>query len=113
MTTTQRQPKPNAQDEQGEEQQHSGTEEPPNIAPLRFIEQLVDSASSLSECFKHGKVMWAGDDSVEYKFAVVIWGPSDVTTTGGKSISSPRDNVIFEAGRYSLESMGSQEFPRR
>jgi len=38
--------------------------------------------------------------STEYNFAIVIWGPSDVTTTGGKSISSPRDNVIFEAGLF-------------
>jgi hypothetical protein len=38
--------------------------------------------------------------STEYNFAVIIWGPSDITTTGGKSISSPRDNVIFEAGLF-------------
>ena len=44
MATTQQQPKPDAQDEEGEEQQHSGTEQKPNVAPLRFIEQLVDSS---------------------------------------------------------------------
>lgn len=38
--------------------------------------------------------------STEFNFAVVIWGPSDVTTTGSGSISSPRDNVIFEAGLF-------------
>src|SRR5215471_6889224 len=38
--------------------------------------------------------------STEYNFAVVIRGPSDLTTTDGKSISSPQDNVIFEAGLF-------------
>ena len=42
-TTLQQQPKPDAQDEQGKIEQHSGNEQKPDVAPLRFIEQLVDS----------------------------------------------------------------------
>jgi hypothetical protein len=38
--------------------------------------------------------------SREYHYAAVIWGPSDLTTTNGEPISSPRDNVIFEAGLF-------------
>jgi hypothetical protein len=38
--------------------------------------------------------------ATDYRFAVVVWGPSDVTMSCGESISSPRDNVIFEAGLF-------------
>jgi hypothetical protein len=36
----------------------------------------------------------------EYDFAVMIWGPDDVTESKGESAASPRDNVIFECGLF-------------
>jgi predicted nucleotide-binding protein len=36
----------------------------------------------------------------EYDFAVMIWGPDDVTESMGGSSASPRDNVIFECGLF-------------
>jgi hypothetical protein len=53
VATTQQQPKPKAQDEEREIEQESGTEEKPDGAPVGFIVELVDSASSLCERFKH------------------------------------------------------------
>jgi hypothetical protein len=50
VATTEQQPKPDAQDEQGNVKQHSCAEEKLHVAPLRFINQagrLVDSASSV------------------------------------------------------------------
>src|SRR5579864_3975334 len=38
--------------------------------------------------------------STEVDFAVFIWGASDVTMTRGRSIPSPRDNVIWETGLF-------------
>ena len=46
MATAQQQPKSHAQDTQSDIEQHSSTVENPDGAPLRFIEQLVDSAFS-------------------------------------------------------------------
>lgn len=36
----------------------------------------------------------------EYDFAVMIWGPDDMTESKGESAASPRDNVIFECGLF-------------
>ena len=36
----------------------------------------------------------------EYDFAVMIWGPDDVTESKGEFAASPRDNVIFECGLF-------------
>jgi predicted nucleotide-binding protein len=36
----------------------------------------------------------------EYDFAVMVWGPDDVTESKGDSQASPRDNVIFECGLF-------------
>ena len=36
----------------------------------------------------------------EVDFAVFVWGADDVTTTETRSIPSPRDNVVFEAGLF-------------
>jgi Predicted nucleotide-binding protein containing TIR-like domain len=36
----------------------------------------------------------------EYDFAVMIWGPDDVTESKGDSAASPRDNVMFECGLF-------------
>jgi len=33
-------------------------------------------------------------------FAVFVWGPSDVTTSNGETVPSPRDNVVFETGLF-------------
>jgi hypothetical protein len=57
VATTQQQPKPKAQDEEREVEQESGTEEKPDVAPLGFIVELVDSASSLCERFKHRTIV--------------------------------------------------------
>jgi hypothetical protein len=47
VATTEQQPKSDAQDKQGEEQQRSAAEQKPDIAPLRYIVQLVNSVSSV------------------------------------------------------------------
>jgi hypothetical protein len=36
----------------------------------------------------------------DYDFAVMIWGPDDVTESKGEPEASPRDNVIFECGLF-------------
>src|SRR4051794_40390622 len=36
----------------------------------------------------------------DYDFAVMIWGPDDVTDSKGQSQAWPRDNVIFECGLF-------------
>ena len=38
--------------------------------------------------------------SKDVDFAVFIWGASDLTTTKGRSIPSPRDNVVWETGLF-------------
>lgn len=35
-----------------------------------------------------------------YDFAVMIWGPDDVTESKKESEASPRDNVVFECGLF-------------
>src|SRR5262245_44949084 len=37
---------------------------------------------------------------VEFDFAVIVWGPDDITESKGDSKASPRDNVIFECGLF-------------
>jgi hypothetical protein len=36
----------------------------------------------------------------EFDYAVLVWGPDDVTESRGVSLRSPRDNVIFETGLF-------------
>jgi CAP12/Pycsar effector protein, TIR domain len=36
----------------------------------------------------------------QYDFAVMVWAPDDVTQSQGQALTSPRDNVIFEAGLF-------------
>ena len=65
MAATQQQFRFYAHYEQCEEEQHFGTEEKPNVAPLCFIEEVVNSVSHpcRKECGKNGA---PGGDSLNH-----------------------------------------------
>lgn len=39
-------------------------------------------------------------EAAECDFAVFVWGMEDTTVSRGKSLCSPRDNVVYEAGLF-------------
>jgi predicted nucleotide-binding protein len=38
--------------------------------------------------------------ATQFDFAILIWAADDITTSKGRSVASPRDNIIFEGGLF-------------